>query len=725
MAKQAACSITAQYGDTVVLAALCVDPSKTDFSFVPFAIDYMERSYAAGLIRGSRYNKREGRPKDAETVAARMIDRPLRPFFPDDYRVDTRVQIMVLSADKENDPAQLSMLASAAALRLAPQVGLPPIGCAKVGRIDGNFVLNPTRSQLEESDFELTLSCTRERVVMIEFGGKQIPTSDVADAIAFGFDATQETIDLIEALAEETGADAPSLAQVSQKPDHFQQVLDLFADDLRQAICAPDKATRKQQMAALTERVKERMAEADPDLDETAVTAALSYATKRVLRQLAVEGVRCDGRDLRQIRPIQCHVGILPKTHGSAVFSRGETQAAVAATLGTREDEQHVEELTGEYYERFLLHYNFPPFSVGEAGFIRGPSRRDIGHGFLARKALLPLVPAYDDFPYTIRVVSDILESCASSSMATVCGANLALMDAGIPLAAPVSGISIGLVEEGNQVQFLTDIMDEEDFHGDMDFKVAATETGVTAIQMDVKNTGLTVEMAAEALRLAEEANRGILPIMGQTLSEPRPLSMLAPRVIDVKIDPELIGKIVGPGGATIRALVERTQSKIDIADEGIVHIVSDHAALGEEAAETIRLMSQRPEEGQTYDGVVTGVQRYGAFIEIMPGTEGLLHISDVSDDYVENIDDVIRVGDRLRVTVASIGDMGRVRLTREGREMTSPPPSGGSRDRRGGRDDRGRDRGGRDRGPRGRRDDSGRGGRPPRGDGRRGGRRD
>jgi len=686
VAKQATSSVVVQYGGTVVLSAAVVDPDKTDFSFVPFAVDYMERSYAAGIIRGSRFNKRESRTTDPEILAARMIDRPLRPFFPDDYRADTRAQVMVFSTDNENDPAMLAMLASAAALRLAPGVPMPPVGTAKVGRIDGKLILNPTLPMLDESDFQLVLSGTRERVTMIELDGKQIPGDQVMEAISFGHEGVVQTIDLIDELAQ--GVDAEPAE--SAGPVGYDTILNAFGAQIRESLCADSKEARNAAMEELASQVSERLAADAPELAEEEVSTAFQYAAKRTLRQMAVEGQRCDGRALDEVRPISCLVGILPKAHGSALFTRGQTQALVAATIGTRQDEQRVEEITGDRYERFLVHYNFPPFCVGEAGFIRGPSRRDIGHGYLARKGLLAIMPSEEDFPYTVRLVSDVLESCASSSMATACGATLSLMDAGIPIKAPLAGVSIGLVEEDDEVRFLTDIMDEEDYSGDMDFKVTATANGVTAIQMDVKNTGLTLDMVAAALDQAKAANAQILPTMAETLAETRPLSRLAPRVVNVTIDPDLIGKVIGPGGATIRALVERTGAQIDIDDDGIVHIVADSADGGDHAEEAIKLLAQEPKVGETYEGIVTSVRDFGAFVEVLPETEGLLHISDLSDEYVRDASDVVKIGDKIRVTVVRV-DRGRVRLAREGvepSERPEPPPRRGPR-----RDDRGGDR--------------------------------
>ena len=690
VARQATCSVMVQYGGTVVLAAAVVDPEKTDFSFVPFAIDYMERSYAAGIIRGSRFNKREGRTTDTEILTARMIDRPLRPFFPNDYRADTRVQIMVFSTDNENDPGMLAMLGSAAALRLAPGVGLPAIGTAKVGRIDGQLILNPTRTQLDESDFHLVLSGTRERVTMIEFDGDQIPDDQIMEAISFGHEGILQTVDLIEELTQTAGNPAgPGLAQ-AVKPVGYDTILDAFGTRIREALCATSKEARNAAVEQLGSDIREQLAAEAPELPEESIQPAFEYATKRTLRQMAIEGQRCDGRGLSEVRPISCVVGILPKAHGSALFTRGQTQTLVATTIGTRMDEQRMEELTGQHFERFLVHYNFPPFCVGECGWIRGPSRRDIGHGYLARKGMLATMPSEEDFPYTIRVVSDVLESCASSSMATACGTTLSLMDAGVPIKAPVAGVSIGLVEEGDEVRFLTDIMDEEDFNGDMDFKVAATANGVTAIQMDVKNSGITLDMVAEALQHARNANAQILPIMAETLAEPKPLSRLAPRVVNVTIDPDLIGKVIGPGGATIRALVERTGAKIDIDDDGIVHISAENADGGDHAEEAIKLLAQEPKAGETYDGIVTSVRDFGAFVEILPETEGLLHISELSDEYVSDANDVVKVGDRIRVTVARV-ERGKVRLVREGVEPSERPESSPRRGPR--RDDRGGDR--------------------------------
>ena len=729
LAKQATSSVVVQYGGTVILAASVLDPEKTDFSFVPFAVDYMERSYAAGIIRGSRYNKREGRLTDAEILSSRMIDRPLRPFFADDYRVDTRVQIMVFSTDNENDPAKLAMVGAAAALRLAPGLAMPSVGTAKVGKIDGQLVLNPPRSQLADSDFHLILSGTRDRIVMVEFEGKEVPDDEVMEAIAFGHQAAVQTVDLIEELAEKAGAASVAAPTQTQQPAAYEDVSRLFGDAIRDGLCADSKAARNAVLDELRTQCQDRLAKPASGITPEDVAAAFQYVIKRSLRHMAAQGQRCDGRGLKDVRPISCHVGVLPKAHGSALFARGETQTLVATTIGTRHDEQRMEELTGERFERFMLHYNFPPFCVGEVGWIRGPSRRDIGHGYLAKKGLVAVMPSDETFPYTIRVVSDVLESCASSSMASVCGTSLSLMDAGVPISAAVAGVSIGLVEEDGQATFLTDIMDEEDFNGDMDFKVAGTSAGITAIQMDVKNSGVTLDMASDALAHAKEARAHILPIMAEALAEPRPLSRLAPRVINVQIEPELIGKIIGPGGVTIRGLVERTGAEIDVADDGTVHIVSEDATGGEDAAEAIRLLAQEPKLGVTYDGVVTGVKPFGAFVEVMPGTEGLLHVNDLADEPVRNVDDVVKIGDKIRVTVFRV-DRGKVSLTREGVEPHPMPQGGRGRPPRGdGRRDgprsgRGRD-GDRDRrdGPP-RRDERGRGSRderrgesrPPRG---------
>jgi polyribonucleotide nucleotidyltransferase len=702
-------------------------------------MDYREKTYAAGKFPGG-FLKRESRPTTKETLTSRLCDRPVRPLFPTGYMNEVQVMMSTLAADKENDPDVLAMIGAAAALFVSHIPMSKAVGAVRVAHVDGQFVAFPTYHQLEESDLDLIISGTRDAVAMIEGFAREMPEERMLEAIMFGHEQCIRVIELIEQLREAAGI--PEHAPPTLKPESALPglVKDKYYDALKTAKVTPGKAARK---SAVEEIVKSAIAEFAPEgaeYKEGDVKGAMYVLEERVVRDLLMEGKRLDGRELNALRNIYCEAGILPRVHGSALFQRGETQALVTATLGTVADEQRVDGLMDEYSKKFMLDYNFPPFSVGECKPIRGPGRREIGHGMLAERSLKSVIPQPDKFPYTIRLVSDILESNGSSSMASVCGGTLALMDAGVPIMRPVAGISIGLVKEGRDFKLLTDIMGDEDHFGDMDFKVAGTQKGICGIQLDLKIEGIDREIIAATLAQAKEARLEILRHMLRAIMRPRAeISQYAPRLIQVKINPEKIGALIGPGGKNIKAIQEQTGAKIDIDDDGTVSIAHSDAAGAEAAKLRVEAITQEVQVGRVYEGRVSSVKEFGAFVEILPGRDGLCHISELADGYVGRVEDVCKPGDVLRVKVISIDDQDRVKLSRKvllreaagggaGDDLENGPPmdedrppreerayqregghrEGGERGDRGprrGGGDRGRGRGG-DRGGHRRRDD-------------------
>jgi polyribonucleotide nucleotidyltransferase len=685
LAKQAHGSALVQYGDTVVLVtAVEGDPDEAR-DFFPLVVDYREKTYAAGKFPGG-FIKREGRPTTKEILTSRLIDRPIRPLFPAGYTNEVQIMAVVLSADKENDPDILSMIGASAALHVSHIPFLRPTGAIRVGRIGGEFIIQPTHSQLEESDLDLVVSGTREAVTMIEGFARELSEENMVQAILFGHQQVVRVIDMIEELRQKVGL--PPLTVPAPEPNPLVEVFrERFYQELKERKQTVGKQERAERVRELRERIMQEFLPegAEPVYPPEQVHAAFHALEHRVVRDLILEGKRVDGRSPRQLRQVTCEVGVLPRTHGSAIFQRGETQALVTTTLGTTSDEQRVDGLVEEYSKKFMLDYNFPPFSVGEVRPIRGPGRREIGHGALAERSIKPVVPHPEKFPYTIRVVSDILESNGSSSMASVCGATLSLMDAGVPISDPVAGISIGLVKEPDRYILLTDIVGDEDHHGDMDFKVAGTGRGITGIQLDLKIDGIDEQIIRETLDQAREARMEILRTMLKTLPQPRhEISPKAPRLIQLRINPDKIGALIGPGGKTIKGIQEATGAQIDIEDDGTVTIACHDAEMANLARQKVEAITEEVRVGKIYEGRVTSIKDFGAFIEILPGRDGLCHISELDDKYVDKVENVVKIGDRLQVKVIAIDDQDRVKLSRKAvlREQQGkggePPPSGG-----------------------------------------------
>ncbi len=693
IAKQAHGSALVRYGDTVVLTTVVAAAPREGIDFFPLTADYRERMYAAGKFPGG-FHKREGRPTTKETLTMRLMDRPVRPLFPAGYNEDLLIQSIVLSADQENDPDILAMIGSSAALMLSPIPWEGPTGAVRVGRINGEFVINPTVKQVEEGDVEVVVAGHKDAVNMLEVAAKEVPEDVIAAAIEFGQQHVKVICGMISELAAQAGQ--PKVWKASEpKTDLIAKVRSLAKTEFHKR--KTSGGTKQERYGACAELrdeiVKQLCPEGAEDLPHTRndVNRILDEVEEEVVRDLILnEGRRPDGRAVDEIRELGCEVSVLPRTHGSAIFTRGETQVLVAATLGSIRDAQVVDDLGEEYSKKFMLHYNFPSFSVGEVRVPRGPSRRDIGHGALAEKALEFVLPPGDEFPYTIRVVSDVLESNGSSSMASVCGGTLSLMDAGVPIKDPVAGISIGMFHDDSRRVLLTDIAGEEDHYGDMDFKVAGTQNGVTAVQVDLKVRGISQDVIREALERAREARMRILREMLATINEPRAqLSQWAPRLLTIKIDPEKIGKVIGPGGKGIRKLEADSGATIDIEDDGTIVIACTNPRGAEMAKEAIELITEEIKVGKVYKGRVISIKDFGAFIEIAPGQDGLCHISELSNEYVRNVNDVVKMGDELEVKVIAIDDQGRVKLSRKvlmggGGEASSQPPrrSGGGKPR-------------------------------------------
>jgi polyribonucleotide nucleotidyltransferase len=668
MAKQAhgACLVT--YGETVALCTATVQDHPTHLPFFPLTVEYRARSYAAGKIPGGFF-KREGRPAEQEILSARLIDRPIRPLFPDGFQNETQIMVHVLSADQENDADVLGMLGTSVALNLSEIPFEGPLAGVRIGRIQGQWVLNPTFQQLEYSDVEIVVAGTEDAIMMVEGGAIEVPEEDIAEGLQAAHEGIRELCRIQREFLE--GMQQPKMEWTKTEIDEDLKlrVEELATARIGEAMSVADKAARNELLAAVRTEVQLTLAEDFPESADI-IRGIISKKEKAAMRRQILEnGIRADGRGPDDIRPITCETGILPRVHGSALFTRGQTQALCVATLGTQQDEQRIESINAqqETTKSFMLHYNFPPFSTGEAKPLRGTSRREQGHGALAERAIQPLLPAYDDFPYTIRVVSEVLESNGSSSMASVCGASLALMDAGVPLRAPCAGVAMGLIKEGDKVEVLTDILGLEDALGDMDFKVAGSEQGVTSIQMDIKIRGLTLEVMRDALQRARKGRLHILNVMKQEISAARTeLSQWAPRIITIQVNPEKIGEIIGPKGKTIRAIQEETGAQISIDDSGLVTIASVSGEGGERAKARIKGMTQDPEIGLIYEGVVKSTTTFGAFVEILPGTEGLLHISEMQEGRTERTEDVVKKGDVVRVKLLSIDEKGKMRLSRK-----------------------------------------------------------
>jgi polyribonucleotide nucleotidyltransferase len=670
LAKQAAGSCLVQFGETVVLVAAATGPPRPGVSdFFPLTCDYRERTAAAGKFPGG-FLKRESRPTTKETLTSRLMDRPIRPLFPEHFHDEVQIQAFVVASDRQNDADVLAMNGASAALGLSSLPFQGPIASIRLGRIDGNFVPFPTQDDLEQSDLDLIVSGSKEAVLMIEGFARELPEDVMAEAIRVSHDYIKQICDLqIELSAK---------AQVVKKPYEappadglFDQLSAKVYADFKRAKQTEGKHARADAVSTLKERTK---AELIPDpaapgaISLSAFGGAWHKLEEKVVRDLILSGTRPDGRDSKTLRPIHCVVDVLPRVHGSAVFQRGETQSLITITLGTGRDEQRVDGLIDEYSKKFMLDYNFPSFSVGEVRPIRGPGRREIGHGALAERSVKPVLPDPEDFPYTIRVISDILESNGSSSMASVCGATLGLMSAGVPITNPVAGISIGLVKEtDSKWTLLTDILGDEDHFGDMDFKVAGTQNGVTGIQLDLKINGISMDIIRATLTQAREARIEILRNMLTTIPRPnKDISAFAPRLLRTHIPPDKIGALIGPGGKTIRAIQEATGAVIEVEDDGTVTIASADGASAQACLERVEALTASVQVGRIYKGRVTSVKDFGAFVEIIPGKDGLCHISELSEDYVNSVGDVCRIGDELQVKVIAIDEQDRVKLSRK-----------------------------------------------------------
>jgi polyribonucleotide nucleotidyltransferase len=667
VAKQAHGAAMVRLGDTVILATVVeAKEIDEDQDFFPLFVDYREKAYAAGKIPGGFF-KREGRPSEKETVSARLIDRTLRPLFPEGYFKEVQIMVMVLSSDQENDADVPGLIGASAALSISQIPFYRPVAAVRVGRLGGQLVANPTFSELEQSDLNLVVAGSGDFVNMVEGDCREVSEGDILSALQFGHDKIKQITALLEELKVKAGKPKPQVSPVVRDAELVEAVTVLGWEKMKELNRTPDKLEREEKLDALMESVGLELAERFPE-KEREIKSVLQDLEKKDVREMILnENKRVDGRGPSEIRAISCEVGVLPRTHGSAIFTRGQTQALVAATLGTKIDEQRIDDLEGESTKSYMLHYNFPPFSVGEIRPIRGPGRREIGHGALAERAIQPVIPKEDMFPYTIRLVSDILESNGSSSMATVCGGTLSLMDAGVPIKAPVAGIAMGLVKEGEKQVVLTDILGVEDHLGDMDFKVTGTRSGITAFQMDVKIAGVDLGIMERALIEAREARLFVLDKMEETIAKPRPeLSAYAPRIIILKVKPEKIGEIIGPGGKMIRSIIEQSGAKIDIEDDGSVFIASVDQKAGELAQELILKLTEEPEIGKEYMGKVRRITTFGAFVEILPGQDGLVHISELDNRRVNRVEDVLKLGDQVKVKIIDIDPEGKIRLSRK-----------------------------------------------------------
>ncbi|WP_018987601.1 polyribonucleotide nucleotidyltransferase [Methylophilus methylotrophus] len=675
IARQADGAVMVSYGDTVVLvAATAKTEVKEGQDFFPLTVDYQEKTYAAGRIPGG-YFKREGRPSEKETLTARLIDRPMRPLFPDAFYNEVQIVATVLSIDPEIDADIPAMIGASAAVALA---GIPfygPMGAVKVGYINGEYVLNPTATQLKESELDLVVAATETAVMMVESEAKELPEDVMLGAVVFGHEQMQPVIKMINELAAEAGKEPWDWTPPEPDTALIAKVEAIAAEDINAAFKIKSKGERSAKLDEIKSRVMSTLiTEETSTLEANKIKDEFFKLEAKTVRSQILNGEpRIDGRDTRTVRPITIRSGVLPRTHGSALFTRGETQALVVTTLGTGKDEQIIDALAGEYYENFMLHYNMPPFATGETGRVGSPKRREIGHGNLAKRALKAVLPKKEDFDYTIRVVSEITESNGSSSMASVCGGCLAMLDAGVPLTAHVAGVAMGLIKEGNRVAVLTDILGDEDHLGDMDFKVAGTDKGVTALQMDIKITGITAQIMQVALAQAKEGRAHILGLMKQAVSGVNTeMSQFAPRIITMKINPDKIRDVIGKGGAVIQALTKETNTSIDIEDDGTVKIACTNADEGAEAQRRIAQITAEVEVGQIYEGPVVKILDFGAVVTLLPGKDGLVHISQIAHERVKAVSDYLKEGDVVKVKVVEIDDKGKVRLSMKA--LIDPP---------------------------------------------------
>lgn len=666
LAKQSNGAVTVRYADSMVISTVCSNTEpRLGFDFFPLTVEYREKTYAAGKIPGGFF-KREARPSEKEILSARMIDRPIRPLFPDDFYGETQCINFIVSHDQKNDTDVMAITGTSACIAVSDVPIAKTIAGVRVGRIDGQFVINPTIDQYDESDLLIVMAGSADGIAMVEGGASEASEEDVIAALEFGHDYIKQIIAKIEELKAACGKEKFEYIPVQSEDELVTKVREMAGNRIVEANNEGDKEKRNQAKKELKKEILEALAEELPDSAGDIRTIIHDLDAESMRGMILTEGRRIDGRAMDEVRPLTCETGVLPRTHGSALFTRGQTQALVTVTLGTKIDEQRLDELDGESTKSYMLHYNFPPFCTGETKPIRGTNRREVGHGMLAERALQPIIPMETSFPYTIRIVSDIMESNGSSSMASVCGGSLALMDAGVPIKTAVAGIAMGLIKEDDKVVILTDILGDEDHFGDMDFKVAGTSEGINAIQMDIKIAGLDIEIMRKALAQARDARLHILKAMSAELEKHRDaLSEFAPRIITIQINPAKIGDVIGPGGKMIRAITEETGAKIDINDDGTVLISSVDGEAGRAAQARVEAIVEEPELDKVYNGVVRRVTDFGAFVEIIPGTDGLVHISELDVERVNKVEDICKVGDRMEVKVINIESDGKVRLSR------------------------------------------------------------
>jgi polyribonucleotide nucleotidyltransferase len=665
MAKQADGAVTVTLGGTVVLVTATSSEPREGIDFFPLTCEYQEKTYAAGKIPGGFF-KREGRPTEKEILSARLMDRPVRPLFPKGFINEVQLVALVLSSDGENDSDVLAMVGASTALTISDIPFEGPIGTVRVGRVDGKFIVNPTYQQLASSDIDIIVTGTRKAVVMVESGSSQLSEEVIYDAIKFGHESLQPIIDLQEKMQKEAGKKKKEVKLYIVDEGLLNTVRDLATAKLDEINRLGTKEQREEAINLLSKELKEKLVTEDSGYEDKDVKAALLEVEEEEVRKFIIsQKKRVDGRKFDEIRPITCEVGILPRTHGSGLFTRGQTQSLSVTTLGTSADEQMIESLEGELQKSFMLHYNFPSFSVGEVKPMRGPGRREIGHGALAERALKAVMPTKEQFPYTVRVVSEILESNGSSSMATVCASTLSLMDAGVPIKEPVSGIAIGLITGGPEPIILTDIGGVEDHFGDMDFKAAGTKNGVTALQMDLKVQGISMDTIKKALEVARKARLFILDKMVTTISRPKEaVSTFAPRLVSIKLPEDKIGTVIGPGGKMIKKIIQETGATVDISDDGMCQVASTDSASVDKAVAIIRGIIEEPEVGKIYSGTIKRIMAFGAFCEILPGREGLIHVSELSNTFVKSVEEVVKLGDKVSVKLFEIDDQGRLNLS-------------------------------------------------------------
>ncbi len=668
VARQANGAVVVTFGETVVLVTVVsTDEVREGIDFFPLTVEYQEMSYAGGQIPGNFFRRDMGRPSEKETLTSRLIDRPLRPLFPDNYRFETQVIATVISTDKENDADVLALLGASAALEISDIPFMGPVAGVRVGRVDGNFVTNPTVSQQEESDINLVVACNRSGIVMVESGSDFVSEADMIEAIFYGQEVMQPMLKMQEELKSAVGKEKRPVLPEPIDKGLRAKIAEIGEPLIKEVITTADKMQRQKRSKDALNTIVSSLGE-EYDGNEKEIKETVYELEKKMVRHMILEeGKRIDDRGFSEVRPIECAVGALPRVHGSALFTRGETQALVLTTLGTERDEQRMESIYGETFRSFILHYNFPPYSVGETKRLSGPGRRELGHGALARRALLPVMPNNEDFKYCVRVVSEILESNGSSSMATVCGGSLSLMDAGVPIKEPVAGVAMGLVTDGDKTAILTDIIGDEDHYGDMDFKVTGTRDGITALQMDIKIDGITKEVMQHALAQAKEGRLFILDKMNEAISEPRrEISEYAPIISTMEIKPEKVRILIGPGGKTIREISNASGSKIDVDDNGTVTIASVDKESSEATIKMVREIIQEAEVGKLYMGKVVKIMDFGAFVEIFPGTDGLIHISQLDKERVNKVTDILNEGDEVLVKVLEVDDNGKIRLSRK-----------------------------------------------------------